>query len=98
MLRRANGRVPRMTRRYLPPLSRPQLISGVTKDSAGNPLAGCTVRLFRATDHLLREEITSGADGTFTFSAINDGAAYSLDAISSTGLLVGTTLMTLVGV
>lgn len=65
-----------MARRYLPPLSRPLLISGVTRDNTGASLGGCTVKLFGTADDTLREVVMSDANGNYTFSAINDGALY----------------------
>ena len=76
MLRTIKGRVPPRRRRYTRPLSRPQLISGITRDNTGVALAGCTVFLFRTADKAFREEVVSDAAGAYTFSAITDGAAY----------------------
>jgi len=98
MLRKAKGRVVRAARRYTPPLSRTQLISGITKDSSGNPLASCTVMLYRTSDNLMREVVISDSAGAYTFSAINDGAQYYAVAYKVGGTdVAGTTVNTLVG-
>jgi hypothetical protein len=87
-----------MARRYLPPLSRPQIISGITKDASGSPLGGCTVRLYRTSDDAMREVVTSDANGAYTFSAINDGASYYCVAYKASGPdVAGTTVNILAG-
>jgi len=89
--------IPRVMRHAMVP-SRPQIISGITRDASGVPMAGVTVKLFRTADNVLREVVTSDATGNYTFSAINDGAAYYVVAYkagapdvagTSTNVLVG---------
>lgn len=96
---RMQGRVPtRLARRYVPALSRPQIISGVTRDASGNPLGGCTVSLFSTATNVLREVVTSDANGNYTFSAINDGASYYAVAyLTGSPDVSGTSVNTLVG-
>jgi len=38
---------------------------GVTRDSLGSPIGGCTVLLFRTSDNVLQDTTTSDADGRF---------------------------------
>jgi hypothetical protein len=97
MLRMKGGRVPLGTRRFVRVLSRPMLISGVTRDASGVALGGCTVHLFNTTTDTLQEVATSDANGAFTLSSILDLDGHYLVAIDPTGLLAGTTLNTLVG-
>ena len=98
MLRR-NGVVPRMPRRFIPTQSRPQLISGVTRDLNGNPLAACTVKLYRTYDDSVHEVVTSDANGNYTFSAIVDGSNYYVVGyLPGSPDVAGTTVNTLVGV
>jgi hypothetical protein len=64
------GNLGRMTAdmRYPGNVQAPQppryVISGVTRDTAGNPLGGCTVRVFEKMG-LLRAEVVSDANGNY---------------------------------
>lgn len=40
-------------------------ITGITKDSAGSPLAAATVRLFQTSDNAFLMQTTSAPDGTY---------------------------------
>lgn len=97
MLRR-KSRVPLGIRRFVRVQSRPQIISGITRDLAGAPLGGCAVHLYRTSDDAIREVVVSNANGAYTFSAINDGAAYYVVAYKPGAPdVTGTTVNTLVG-
>jgi hypothetical protein len=79
------------------PLPAPYLrISGITQDSARLPVAGCTVNLFRTSDKAFMGSTVSGADGSYEFLQ-GGSTGYFVEAVDPTGLLVGTTLNTLVG-
>jgi len=98
MLRKTKGGVPPRMRRYVPPLSRPRLISGVTRDNTGAPLGNCTVRLLDTVKDTILEVVISDADGAFTFSALLDDSANYLVAYKNDTPVRGTSDNTLVGV
>lgn len=50
----------------IPPIK--HVISGITKDSAGAALPACDVNLFTSSDDAFRDSVTSGADGSYTFT------------------------------
>ena len=89
------------------PLSRmtiapPQMlrISGVTKDSAGVILGSCVVELYRTSDDMPLEKVTSDATtGVYQFSSVSLGQAYYVVAYKAGAPdVAGTTVNTLVGV
>ena len=99
MLRTIKGRVPPRLRRYTCPLSRPQLISGVTRDSTGAPLGGMTVKLYNTNDDKMQEVVTSDANGNYTFSSIvNADAYYIVEYKTGPPDVRGTSDNTLVGI
>jgi len=51
------------------------MITGTTKDSAGAPLAGCTVTLFRTVDNMPCCITTSDDAGNYEFSIDGNSAA-----------------------
>ena len=80
--------------RGTPMSSVPQTISGVTRDSTGNALAGCSVWLFDTrTKAFLDEEISDGS-GAFVFGF--SGPCFVV-AYSASGAVAGVTLNTLAG-
>jgi len=47
-------------------------ITGRTLDDSGNPLVGCTVKLYQTTGHALIATTTSTAHGDFEFSGLSE--------------------------
>lgn len=75
------------------------IISGVTKDSSGTPLASCSVSLFLTSSGALFGRTTSDANGNYAFAVPADIAAYFVVAYKAGAPDVsGTTVNTLVGV
>jgi hypothetical protein len=77
-------------------------IAGVTRDSSGTPLGGCTVRLFDAANDVATGSVVSDGSGNFTISIPNglsqkQTTTWYLVATDSAGLQVGATLRSLVG-
>jgi hypothetical protein len=73
-------------------------LTGVTLDDSGNPLGTCTVTLFRQIDDSFVGKTVSDGSGNFTFILPSTSGSYYYRAVDPTGLLVGTTVDTLVGV
>lgn len=80
-------------------------ITGITKDSAGSPLASCRVNLFRVEpDRVNANNITytfiawttSDGSGNYSFT-VNRASLYQVVSINSGGTVVGATLNTLIG-
>jgi len=44
------------------------LVSGVTKDSTGAALGGCTVKLFNSATNIMEQTVISDASGNFSFN------------------------------
>jgi hypothetical protein len=57
----------------------PATLTGVTRDSNGNPLGGCTVWLFRTSDKKFIAETVSDANGNYTFT-VSPGVQYFVRA------------------
>jgi len=73
-------------------------ISGVTRDSAGNPLGGCTVWLFTTLGKLFVEEKTSDVNGNYSFNVGDNTTQYFIRAHKDgTPNVFGTTDRNLVG-
>lgn len=74
-------------------------LSGVTRDSSGAVLGSCVVSLYRASDDLLMERVTSDAvTGAYSFSTLGLGANYYVVAYKAGSPdVVGTTVNTLTG-
>lgn len=51
-------------------------VSGTTKDSNGAALASCVVALFRTSDDVKVDQVTSGADGSFAFTTGAPATSY----------------------
>lgn len=84
-----------------PPPTYPRvLISGVTKDSTGAALPGCTVDLYRTIDKTWQQTVVSDGSGAYAFSPVNNGngpyyiVAYKAGAPD----VAGTSVNTLLGV
>jgi hypothetical protein len=73
-------------------------IDGITKDSAGTVLGGCTLDLFDATTDAMLQTMVSDANGVYSFQ-VQPGKTYYIVAYK-TGApdLSGTTINTLTGV
>lgn len=73
-------------------------LSGITKDSTGAALAGCTVSLYRTTDDRLMEKVISDGSGAYRFSTIGLSETYYVVAYKpGSPDVAGTTRNDLVG-
>lgn len=73
-------------------------ISGITKDSAGVALGGCSVHVYRTSDDLERDQVTSDAgDGTYTIGVDTDSTHYCVAYKPGSPDVAGTTVNTLTG-
>lgn len=72
-------------------------ISGVTKDSQGAALGGCTIQLFRTSDDLFLGEVVSDGSGNYSITPTpNVGGPYYIVAYKAGGTdVAGTTVNTL---
>ncbi len=73
------------------------VISGVTLDSAGDPLASCTVDLFRTADDSIVARTTSDGSGVYRFNASPALTHYVVAYKSGAPDVAGTSVNTLVG-
>lgn len=82
-----------------PRSSRAFIISGITKDSTGAPIGGCTVKLYTATDDVLRyTAISDLATGAYSFSVPSNGwTFYAVAYLAGSPDVAGTTVNTLKG-
>lgn len=59
-------------------------MNGVTRDSNGTILGGCTVLLFLTSTHAFVASTTSNAvTGAFSFAGLTDGASYFIVSIKA---------------
>jgi hypothetical protein len=73
-------------------------ITGITKDSAGAVLGGCTVRLFRTADDVEVDQAVSDAgDGTYSVGVPTDDTYYCVAYLPGSPDVAGTTVNTLTG-
>ena len=73
-------------------------ISGVTKDSSGNPLANCVVHLFRTGDDSAVAKTTSDGSGNYSFTlGDNAGNFYVVAYLPGAPDVAGVTVNTLIG-
>lgn len=73
-------------------------ITGVTRDANGNPLGGCTVWLFKASDKSFQQETTSDVNGNYSFTVLDDVTQYFIRSHKDgTPNIFGTTDRNLVG-
>ncbi|MGD0591086.1 MAG: hypothetical protein ABSA44_09845 [Bacteroidota bacterium] len=70
-------------------------ITGTTKDSSGNALAGCTVHLFDASVDILISIVQSDASGAFMFLVSPSTTCYILAYKTGSPDVAGTTVNTL---
>lgn len=74
------------------------VISGVTKDSGGAALGGCTVKLFnRATDTKEQETVSDGS-GNYAFTVDRTQTYYVVAYLPGSPDVAGTTVNTLAGI
>lgn len=75
------------------------IISGVTRDSTGAILGSCSVALYRTSDDVLMERVTSdNSTGAYSFSAVGLSETYYVTAYKAGAPdLAGTTVNTLTG-
>lgn len=83
----------------LPPPAAPGIfISGITKNSIGQALGNCVVRLFRTVNDAIVEEVVSDDSGNYSFSIVGLGQTYYVVAYKAGSPDVsGTTVNTLQG-
>jgi hypothetical protein len=74
-----------------------RVVSGVTKDSSGAALAGCTVRLFNTATNVLEQTAVSDASGNFSFVVDPTQAYYVVSYKAGVPDVTGATVNTLVG-
>jgi hypothetical protein len=73
-------------------------ITGITKDSTGAVLGGCTVHVYRTSDDLERDQVTSDAgNGTYTIGVDTDATHYCVAYKAGSPDVAGTTVNTLIG-
>lgn len=74
------------------------LVTGVSRDQYGSPIASCTVRLFHTSDNILQDTQTSDASGNFTVSTpYYPDTHYIVAYKSGSPDVEGTTVNTLIG-
>ena len=71
-------------------------ITGVTRDSAGAPLATCTVHLYQTADDLRVGSTVSDSMGNYSFSLPQNSGFFYAVAVDPTGALAGVTPNTLI--
>lgn len=81
--------------RSLPLAQSNPVITGVTRDSAGNPLGTCIVDCFRTSDDQKMATTTSNASGAFTIVAPGPGPFYLVAYKAGATDVAGTTVNTL---
>ena len=62
------------------PTAPPLVISGVTRDSSGNPLGNVALAVFAQPDERLVERLVSDGSGNFKTSPVGPGQKYQIDA------------------
>lgn len=72
-------------------------VSGKVTDDEEQPLAGATVTLYEASGKALGNSFTTGGEGTFSFSNVPNGAAYSIVVTAQDGALNGRRSVTVAG-
>lgn len=97
LVRGLTRRVMRCTFRSEPLFSdRNFKISGITRDSLGNPLANCIVDLFYTADDTKAATVESDATGAFSFSVGPNLSCYIVAYKAGSPDVAGTTVNTLV--
>jgi hypothetical protein len=72
-------------------------ITGVTKDSTGAALGGCTLRLFNAASHVLAQTTISDASGNYSFVVDKTQTWYVVSYKGGAPDVAGTSVNTLAG-
>ena len=72
-------------------------VSGKVTDDEGQPLADATVTLQDADGKALGDPVTTGGEGTFSFTNVPNGAAYSIVVTAQDGALNGGRSVTVAG-
>lgn len=70
-------------------------ITGITKDSSGNPLGSCVVQLFRTVDDLIISEVISDGSGNYILYPTVGGPFYIVAYKTGSPDVAGTTVNTL---
>lgn len=73
-------------------------IAGVTKDSSGVALSGCTVKLFLAASDTIVSTQTSDVNGNYSFNVDKTVSYYVIAYLAGGTPVAGTTVNTLTGV
>ena len=73
-------------------------LTGISRDSAGVALGGCTVLLFRTQDRTLVAETVSDGAGNYSFSVMKGGPFFLVEYKAGSPDVSGTSLNTLVPV
>jgi hypothetical protein len=73
-------------------------VTGITKDSNGNPLGGVTVYLFNTATGLLVDKQVSASDGSYTTFDPNAVACFEVGYLAGSPDTTGATLNTVTGV
>lgn len=71
------------------------VITGITRDSAGNPLGTCVVQCFRTADDYFIAQTTSDSSGAFAVVATGTGPFYLVAYKAGSPDVAGTTVNTL---
>ena len=72
-------------------------ISGLAKDSAGQTVAGATLKLYRTADDVLVQTTSSRSDGTYSFGTFDTSTQHYVVAYRAAPDIEGTTVNTLTG-
>lgn len=79
------------------------VIAGITKNSSGAPLAGCTVKIYATATDTVRSDVTgagvqvSDANGAYSFEMNDATTSYCRAYLPGAPDVAGTTVNTLVG-
>lgn len=71
------------------------VLNGVTRNGAGNPLAGVSIKVFRSDNDALVASGTSGSDGTYSIVTPGTGPYYAVAYKAGSPDIAGTTVNTL---
>lgn len=73
------------------------IISGVTRDSNGFPLGGCTVNLFYSSSNILAQTTISDGSGNYSFTVDKTVQFYEVSYKAGAPDVAGTSVNTLAG-
>jgi hypothetical protein len=80
---------------YFP--ERNYLVTGVTQDLNGNPLGGCTVKLFNTANDTVSQQVVSDGSGNYSFIVDKTLKWYIVSYLAGSPDVAGTTVNTLAG-